>query len=335
MSESTESKTVSSSLALGQPLPLIEHPAAVYLSQISAGSRRTMRAALNAIAQLLTNGTCDALTLDWSALRYKHTAAVRAALEEKYAATTANKMLSALRGVLKAALRLELLDVRDYTRAIDISNIKVTVELRGRMLAPEEIEALLLVCFDDPTASGYRDAALITILRGAGIRREEAVNLNARDFDALTGALEIIESKGKKDRTVYVPPSGIPIVEDWLLVRGLEDGPLLCHINKGDRIVRRRLTPQAIKCILDKRAQEWRNRGKETGIELKPFSSHDFRRTFISELLDNGVDMSTVKNLAGHSDVSTTIRYDRRGEQTKRRAVSAISIPGSQRRREP
>ncbi len=333
MSKSTDSKTTPQPLALSQPLPLIEHPAAVYLSLLSAGSRRTMQTALDAIASLLTNDTCDALTLDWSALRYKHTAAVRAALENKYAPTTANKMLSALRGVLKAALRLELIDVFDYTRAVDISNIKATVELRGRLLSLEEIEALLKVCFDDPTASGYRDAALIAILRGAGIRREEAIQLNVGDFDAETGALEIIESKGKKDRTVYLPPSGIPIVEDWISVRGLEDGPLLCHVNKGGRIVRRRLTPQAVKCILDKRATEWRARGKDTGVELKPFSSHDFRRTFISELLDLGVDMSTVKNLAGHSDVGTTIRYDRRGEQTKRRAVQAISIPGSGRKR--
>ncbi|KYC44048.1 hypothetical protein WA1_02590 [Scytonema hofmannii PCC 7110] len=84
---------------------------------------------------------------------------------------------------------------------------------------------------------------------------------------------------------------------------------------------------------MDKRAREWRAREQDSGIELKPFSSHDFRRTFISELLENGVDMSTVKNLAGHSDIGTTIRYDRRGEQTKRRAVEAISIPGSGRKR--
>ncbi|MDF5730762.1 MAG: site-specific integrase [Rhizonema sp. PD38] len=67
-------------------------------------------------------------------------------------------------------------------------------------------------------------------------------------------------------------------------------------------------------------------------MELKPFSSHDFRRTFISELMDNGVDLSTVKNLAGHSDIATTVRYDRRGEQSLRRTVRGIEIPDFRRK---
>jgi hypothetical protein len=72
------------SLALTQPVPLTMHPAEVYLNSLGEGSRRTMREALNAISGLLTSGSCDASTLDWSKLRYQHTAAVRSVLMEKY-----------------------------------------------------------------------------------------------------------------------------------------------------------------------------------------------------------------------------------------------------------
>ena len=123
-----------SSLVLTTPPPLTEHPAAVYLATLTPGSRPTMRQALDAIATLLTNGECDALTLNWAALRYKHTAALRAVLMEKYSAATANKMLCALRRVLKEALRLELIDPVDYTRAVDIKSIKVTKGLRNGYL---------------------------------------------------------------------------------------------------------------------------------------------------------------------------------------------------------
>jgi integrase len=77
-----------------------EHPAAVYLARLAPGSRRTMRGALLTIAALLTDGAADCFALPWSALRYQHTAAVRAVLAERYAPATVNKHLAALRGVL-------------------------------------------------------------------------------------------------------------------------------------------------------------------------------------------------------------------------------------------
>jgi hypothetical protein len=59
-----------------------------------------MRTALENIAVLVSAGRADVISLPWHELRYQHTAAVRAALAESYAAATANKMLSALEGVM-------------------------------------------------------------------------------------------------------------------------------------------------------------------------------------------------------------------------------------------
>ena len=70
------------------------HAALVYLSRLAPGSRRTMRAALDCIAGLLTKGREGATTLAWEALRYEHTQAIRAVLAERYAPATANKMLA-------------------------------------------------------------------------------------------------------------------------------------------------------------------------------------------------------------------------------------------------
>jgi integrase len=78
------------------------------------------------------------------------------------------------------------------------------------------------------------------------------------------------------------------------------------------------LTSQSIYLMLSRRA-------KEAGVER--FSPHDLRRTFVSQLLDRKVDIATVSKMAGHSSVSITERYDRRGEQAKKKAVQVLSFP--------
>lgn len=301
------------------PLPLTRHPAHVYLTSLGQGSRPTMRGSLNAIASMLTNGSCDAMTLDWAKLRYQHTAAVRAVLMEKYSPATTNKMLTALKRVLQEALKLELISEKDYKLATDLRPVPGSTGLKGRALSRDEIAALLSVCQLDSSPSGVRDAALIAILRGSGVRRRELVNLDCSDFEESTGVIEVRDGKGGKDRTVYLSNQAIRVVLSWLAVRGDAPGPLLCPVNKGKRVTLRRLTSQAVLFILQKR-------GEEAGVAS--FSTHDFRRTFISDLLDAGVDLVTVQRLAGHSDPSTSSRYDRRPEAVKRRAVELLDLPG-------
>ena len=107
-------------LVLITPQPLTNHPAVVYLGQLGTRSQRVMQQSLDTMAGILTQGQCDTLTLDWSALRYQHTAALRAVLKERYAPATANRLLCALRRVLKEARRLQLMSPEDYDRAADI-----------------------------------------------------------------------------------------------------------------------------------------------------------------------------------------------------------------------
>src|SRR5690349_16927660 len=85
-------------------IPLDESPAAVYLAQLAPTGRRTQRQALDTVARLI--GPYDALSCPWARLRYQHTAALRTALAEHYAPATANKMLAALRRVLKECWQL-------------------------------------------------------------------------------------------------------------------------------------------------------------------------------------------------------------------------------------
>jgi integrase len=321
---SLDQQQVENDIKLRSPVPSNRHPAVVYLSGLAEGSKATMRHALDAIANLLTNGKCDALTLDWSKLRYHHTAAVRSALRQRFAPTTAKKMLCALRRVLQEAKRLGLMATEDYAQAIDLPRIDTPPQkLRGRALSTDEIAALMDVCqTEDSLPIDIRDLALIAILRGGGVRRTEAVNLELKDFNPNTGALEIREGKRKSYRTVYLPRAAVALVEDWLEIRGRSPGPLLCPVRKGGLIEHRPMSADAVlKIVL--------RRGRQAGVD--EFSPHDFRRTFCSDLLDAGTDIVTVQKLAGHASPITTAKYDRRGEEAKRKAVERLSIPSKPR----
>ena len=300
-----------------------QNPALVYLAGLSEGSRRTMRQALDAIAHLVGDGA-DALTLPWANLRFQHTAAIRSKLAETYAPTTANKMLSALRGVLKAAWKLGQMSAEDYHRAADLGSVKGETLPAGRSITPGEIAALADACAADQSAAGVRDAAIIGLLYSCGLRRAELVGLDLEDYDVEAGTLAIrrreqgIGPKRGKERLAHVVSGVTAALADWLTIRGDAPGPLFSPIRRGGHVQRGRVTSQAIYKMLQKRAGQ---------AEVKHLSPHDFRRTFVGDLLDAGADIAVVQRLAGHANVQTTARYDRRPEAAKRKAAGLLHYP--------
>ncbi len=290
-------------------------PAQLYMDNLSAGSQG-MRQSLEAIATILDPHE-NANTFPWHQVTYGDSMAVRLTLVKRYKPSTVNKMLSALRGVLKQAWRLGLFDADAYHRAADVENVRASTLLSGRALTAEEIRRLFQVCTDDHSAKGARDAAILAIFYGCGLRRTELTRLTVDDFD-LADCSILVNGKCRKQRTVYLNESGCGLVNEWLEHRGTADGPLFCPISQAGEVRVSPLRGESVAYIL-------RRRQEEAGIE--PFSPHDLRRTFVTTLLDAGEDVLTVQRLAGHADVATTARYDRRGEGAKRRAVQSLAIP--------
>ncbi len=294
------------------------HPVTAYLAGLSTRSRRTMLGALTTVAGLATDGQADAESFPWHLLRFQHTAAIRSALIEKYQnVSTINVHLAALRGVLKAAWRLGLMDGETYHRAADVPSARGSALPKGRSLGAAEIRALFGACAADTSPAGRRDAALLAVLYGAGLRRSEVAGLRLEDLDAESGAL-VVRGKGNQERTAYLAGGALAAIRDWLTVRGDDPGPLFLRIGKGGTIGKGGLSAQAIYGITRKRAEQ---------AGVADFSPHDLRRTFVGDLLDAGADVSLVQKLAGHSQVTTTARYDRRPEKAKRRASELLFVP--------
>lgn len=305
-------------LTIVETLPLDQNPAAVYLATLKKSSRRPQKCALDTIAGILSGGTVDCFNLAWSKLRYQHTALVRSQLMDRYAPATANRILCALRGTLEQAWLLGQMSAEDYHRAARLSPVIGETLPAGRELSADEISILLKDCINDPRPIGTRDAAVIAVMYSGGLRREEVTKLEMADHDETNRKL-IVHGKRSKERAVYLADGAVGALEAWMKIRGDEPGPIFLAVNKsGSLIYRKRMTTQAIYFLLKSRA-------KRAGVDN--FSPHDIRRTFVSDLLEAGVDIATVARMAGHSSVDTTARYDRRPEQAKQRAALMLKIP--------
>ena len=305
------------------PIAEVPNPALVYLAALAPSGRRTMRGRLEMVAQMIT-GQRDLLDVRWAELRFEHLAALRARLEERgLAPASVNATLYALRGVGKACWNLGLLSAEDFARLKNVSCVRGSRLPAGRALVSGELLALLEACAADKSPSGTRDAALLCVLYSCGVRRAEIVALDLGDYEARTHSLKV-RGKGNKERLVYLSSGAAEAVGDWLEVRqGLgassDAGPLFLALRKNGALFKNaNLSDQAVYNVLRKRA-------RQAGV--KDFSPHDLRRTFVGDLLERGIDIATVQHLAGHANVSTTARYDRRGEETKRKAVGVLHVP--------
>src|SRR6266516_1629651 len=240
-------------LVLPRPLPRDPHPALVYLARLGPGSRRTMAQALGVVAGLVGQ-TVD--TLDWSGFRYQHAQAVRARLLETRSPGGTNKILAALRGVLKEAWRLGQMDAETYHRATDLPALRGERLPVGRALSTREFLKLFRACAKDQRPAARRDAALLAILYGGGLRRSEVVALDVADYNPDTTELRVREGKGRKDRIAYATNGAKAALDAWLLVRGQEPGPLFWSAaGRGRALMNRRMSDQAVLLVLRKRAK--------------------------------------------------------------------------------
>lgn len=312
--------TTTTKLEITTQEPLDRNPAMVYLASLGTEqSRRVQRNALSIMANMLTNNP-NPFELNWGALRFQHTQAIRTKLAEAYSPKSANRMLGALKGTLKAAWKLGKMTEQQRARACDIPPVRGQTLPSGRSLTRGEITALIEVCAKDNTPKGARDIAIIACMYPGGLRRAEVEALNVEDYNPETGALTVRHGKGNKARITYISNGAGRALNDWIEIRGTYPGALFLAIEKGGRITSHRLTNQSIYEIMEKR-------GSQAGVAN--FSPHDFRRTVISDLLDAGADITVVSKLAGHASVDTTAKYDRRPEAAKSHAAGLLHLPYS------
>jgi len=297
--------------------PGMLNPVNVFLANKRPGTRETYEYCLNKVARKL--GMLDAYAFTWQALRYEQTTFINAWLSRNYGCLYTYKNMASIRGVLKTCRTMGLMSADDYWNALEGCKVRINEVPKpsaGRMLSPEEIQKVLKTCQRGPRNRAVRDAAIFMVMVGCGLRVGEVGKLKLEEFDLTTGKL-LVHGKGRKIRTVYLVNDTRTAVDQWLKVRGDAPGALFQTIVKSDQIHPNAVKTHAVWQLL---------KDRKAAANVKDFTPHDLRRTFISNMLGAGVDVSTVAAIAGHKSPNVTMAYDRRGEERKAIAAGAISI---------
>ena len=179
------------------------------------------------------------------------------------------------------------------------------------VLSKEEVWRLLKSC------QLLKHKILIGLLYGCGLRCGEvrAVRLQDLDFDRLQ--LKVVQGKNKKDR--YVPLSEH-------LVRGLktyiEAEKPKTHLFNGQPVGR---AGGDFDSRYSARGVQWavKQACKAAGI-TKDVCVHTLRHTFATHLLEDGLDIITLKNLLGHEDIETTMGYLQIAQLDTQKAFSPL-----------
>jgi len=165
-----------------------------------------------------------------------------------------------------------------------------------------------------------RDAAMVELLYGCGLRVGELVGLDAQASNTAKGWLDLegaeahVLGKGSKRRSVPIGSKALEAVQAWLVVR---DQGFLSEVQNALFIGRHgtRLTAQGI-------WQRLKQRSLKAGLST-PVHPHMLRHSFASHLLQSSSDLRAVQELLGHANISTTQVYTRLDFQHLAKAYDA------------
>jgi integrase len=246
---------------------------------------------------------------------------------------TVNRDIASLKSVLSKAVEW---DVIPYNPLAKIKPIKVTSLGRVRYLSASEEKVLRKKLlerdkkikdgrdsgnqwreirgyekFPDLKGCAYSDHLMpITLLTlNTGLRRGEVFNLKWKDINLNSKVLTVQGATSKSGDTRYIPlnSESIEILKQWQ--KQSNSKKFVFPAKDGNR--------------LDNIKSSWTTIMMET--KIKDFRFHDLRHTFASNLVMKGVPLNTVRELLGHADLKTTLRYAHLAPDHKADAVSLLS----------
>lgn len=294
---------------------------------VAHGSEKTAKLRLERLARVVmaTDGRItrpeQVWSSDWSQLPAEAYEAIDRGIGAAWdSPSTRNAMRDSVRAVIRESRNSGLLtydQAHPMLHALRPEKLPRDTEKQARgHISESKKKQIFEDLANEQTLTARRDAALIALMLGAGLRRDETTIVDLGDLDEHHETL-VVYGKGGAVRDVPLAPGVRRALRAWLQERGDEPGPLMTPVTKTkprQAVLDRRLSPSTVAQVVMKRFSDGT-------------MPHDLRRTFTGDLLDSGADLSVVSQILGHVSPATTAGYDRRGHKARRAAVEKLDVP--------
>ncbi|MCZ7545007.1 MAG: tyrosine-type recombinase/integrase [Anaerolineae bacterium] len=239
-------------------------------------------------------------------------------LKNSKSAHTVNRYLVSIRALLKKFGQL-FPEAREQAEiASEVSNVKQFGQAVGTRLSLQEAQAIVDAPAKD-TLAGLRDRALLAVLFGCLLRRQEIVDLHWSQLRQVDGHWCFVDIRGKGNRVRTVK------VEAWVYRRLMEyaesaaldtngEGCVFVRLGKGDRVIGEQITTQAVYRALKRYAPD--------------ISPHDARRTGAHLARKHGAPLEQIQHTLGHASIVTTERYTAMPIDLDNSATGYIGLSG-------
>jgi integrase len=205
--------------------------------------------------------------------------------------------------------------------------IRRTIGTATTKKAPATNDKLLaMVAIQDRTMANLRDRALLLLGFSGAFRRSELVALDVADIVEAAEGLRVTIRHSKTDQegfgaTIAIVRGSVacPVaaLKAWLTAAHITGGPLFRRVNKGDRVLPDRLTPQSVTLIVKARA-------KRIGLKPDDFSGHSLRAGFLTSAAKRGASVFKMMDQSRHRSVDTLRGYVRDAELFRDHAGSGL-----------
>jgi hypothetical protein len=286
-----------------------ERAASAYLSSLKPGEpQRAAEEALDTLAAIISGGICDANSFPWHQVQPYHGALAFTILKEKgapahieamrcraddtrkyqpvpeaYPPKQVQRIKSSFKGVMNECQNLGFMSDEEADLAISASATSTTSRSttttskksqNERELARTEVLALQAACRLDDSPAGQRDGLMISLAYHGALKAVDLIGLTLDhiQFDNRTQKSGVLFKPAQAKRARRVPFSNEEMIalEDWLMARGNEPGPLFCTLGRGDKVEIKRMLAAEVRAICDRRAAE-------AGVQ--PFAPNDLAKS--------------------------------------------------------